>query len=86
MGDKSGNKTVLDQDIDGIINNFIPNAPMEVKQAIAAYATGNLGVAHRLAERANGFTTAKQVEVLVGWPLSDHTPERTSEIWDLFDT
>lgn len=65
-----------------VINHYAPNAPKEVKEALAAYAMGNPGAARVLAERAADFTSAKQVEELVGWPLSKHTLDRAGEIWD----
>lgn len=67
-----------------VINQYAPDAPAEVKEALAAYAKGNPGAARVLSERANSFTSAKQVEELVGWPLSEHTLERTGDIWDRF--
>lgn len=67
-----------------VINQFAPNAPEEVKQALAAYAMGNPGAARVLSERANNFTSAGQVEQLVGWSLNEHSLERTGDIWDRF--
>ncbi len=67
-----------------IINQFAPDAPEEVKKALAAYAKGNPGAARVLSQRAKDFTSAKQVEDLVGWPLGEHSFERTDEIWDRF--
>ncbi len=67
-----------------IINAEAPNAPLEVKLILASYAKGNSGAAKVLSVRAAYFTTAKQVEELVGWPLSEHSLDRTSEIWDRF--
>ncbi|MCG2685785.1 hypothetical protein L6258_00250 [Candidatus Parcubacteria bacterium] len=67
-----------------VINQHAPNAPDEVKKAIADYAKGNPGAARVLAERATTFTSASQVEELVGWPLSEHSFERPGEIWDRF--
>lgn len=67
-----------------VINNYAPNAPEEVKKALADYAMGNPGAARVLAERSANFTTASEVENLVGWPLSQHTIERTGDIWDKF--
>lgn len=66
----------------GIIARACPNVPVEVKQALAAYAKGNPGAATVLSERAKDFVSAKQVEDLVGWPLSEHSTERAGEIWD----
>jgi hypothetical protein len=70
--------------VSNVINDYAGNAPEEVKKALAAYAMGNPGVALVLAKRAKDFTTAKQVEDLVGWPLSQHSLERTGDIWDRF--
>jgi len=72
--------------IRNIIENQIPHAPEEVKEAIEEYAKGNPGIAKVLAVRARrfNFTSEKEVEDLVGWPLSDHSIERTGEIWDRF--
>ena len=67
-----------------IINDFAPNAPQEVKRALAAYALGNPGAARVLAECSKNFKTAKEVEKLVGWPLSEHNLERTADIWNRF--
>lgn len=67
-----------------IINRIAASAPQDVKETIAAYAMGNPGAARVLAERAKDFTTAKQVEDLVGWPLSEHTLERTGDVWNRY--
>ncbi len=68
----------------GVINQSAPDAPAEVKEVLAAYAKGNPGAARVLSERAKDFTSAKQVEELVGWPLSEHSLERTGDIWNRF--
>lgn len=67
-----------------IINRNAPDVPVEVKEALADYAMGNPGAASVLSKLSMGFTTAKQVEDLVGWPLSEHNMERTGEIWNRF--
>lgn len=67
-----------------VINQFAPNAPEDVKKALADYAKSNPGVARVLSQRAANFKTASEVEALVGWPLSQHSLERTGEIWDRF--
>jgi hypothetical protein len=56
----------------------------EVEQAIVDYAMGNGGAAAVLTEQAirRGLTTAKEIEQLVGWPLSQHTYEMTEAIYD----
>jgi hypothetical protein len=69
---------------EGIINRLAPKTPKEVKKALADYAMGNPGAAKVLANRAKDFTTAKQVETLVGWPLSQHNLKRPADIWDRF--
>lgn len=65
-----------------IINQHAGETPLEVRQAMAAYAMGNPGAAKMLATHGRFFTTPKQVEELVGWPLSDHTQKKAGEIWD----
>jgi hypothetical protein len=67
-----------------IINHFAPDAPEEVKKAMAAYAMGNPGAARVLSHVCANFKTAEEVEDLVGWPLSEHSLNRTGEIWDRF--
>jgi hypothetical protein len=54
-----------------------------VIKAIEGYALGNLGIANRLTHRSLTFTV-KEVEELVGWPLSQHNAARVSDIWDRF--
>lgn len=54
----------------------------EVEKAIQSYAMGNPGAAIVLAQRAAGLKTFEDVERLVGWPLSEHSFNRTQEIWD----
>ena len=68
----------------GIINRIAADAPQAVKEAIAKFAAGNTGAATVLSKRAKDFQTAEQVEKLVGWPLSEHSPKRAGEIWDRF--
>ena len=67
-----------------VIEQFAPDAPEGVKDAIAQYASGNLGAARVLSERASeeGFTDASEVTDLVGWPLSEHSVNRSVDIWD----
>ncbi len=69
-----------------VINQLAKELPLEVKQALAKYSMGNPGAATVLAQQAQSlfFTTVKQVEDLVGWPLSEHTEKRASELWDRF--
>jgi hypothetical protein len=55
-----------------------------VIKAIEGYALGNLGIANRLTHRSLTFTSVKEVEELVGWPLSQHNAARVSDIWDRF--
>lgn len=65
-----------------LINSIAKDVPLEVKQAMASYALGNPGAAKLLAQHGRFFTTPKQVEQLVGWPLSVHSFERSGELYD----
>ncbi len=67
-----------------IINICAPQIPEEVQQAIVAYARGFAGTAQVLAQQAKRYSTATQVEELVGWPLHEHTQQRVLEIWRRF--
>lgn len=58
--------------------------PAVLVNAIEDYALGNFGVASKLTHLALTFTTVEQLEKLVGWPLSEHSASRVSEIWDRF--
>ncbi len=67
-----------------IVNLCAPRATEEVQQAIMAYALGFAGTARVLAQQAKTYSTATQVEELVGWPLHEHTQHRVLEIWRRF--
>lgn len=65
-----------------IINQTAADVPLEVKQAMAGYAHGNPGAAKLLAKYGRFFTTPKQVEELVGWPLSEHSFEKSGVLYN----
>jgi hypothetical protein len=65
-----------------IIEQEIPDAPSEVKAAIAAYAQGNPGASRLIARQAKSFKTKAQVESFIGWPLSGGFQEAGHEIYD----
>jgi len=69
-----------------VIEQYAPNAPAEVKEAIKNYSMGIVGVAEVLAKHAHTehFQSARQVENFVGWSLNEHSRERASDIWIRF--
>lgn len=70
-----------DQVAAGIVDRMLPDAPIEVKKAILDYAMGNPGTATVLSQQAKNFTSYQEVEVLVGWPISEHSFDLACEIY-----
>jgi hypothetical protein len=70
-----------------LVGGICPNASKEVRQEIVAYARGNFGAGKALATLALRleWTSADQVREWVGWPLTEYSAERASEIWDRFN-